>query len=104
EGGFAWVYRAWDPALEREVALKLSRPDQPPTATSIQGWLDEARRLAKVRHPNVVTIHGVDVRAARAGFWTDLIRGRTLEQVLEDQGRLGGGEAALVGLELCRAL
>src|SRR5262245_50115953 len=54
EGGFAWVYRAWDPALEREVALKLSRPDRPPTATSIQRWLDEARRLAKVRHPNVV--------------------------------------------------
>jgi serine/threonine protein kinase/Tol biopolymer transport system component len=104
EGGFAEVYRAWDPTLERAVALKLSRSDAQQTAVGIQQWLDEARRLAKVRHPNVVVIHGVDVRDGRAGFWTDLIGGRTLEKVLKDQGRFGGAEAALVGLDLCRAL
>lgn len=104
EGGFAEVYRAWDPALEREVALKLSRSGMELAATGIQRWLDEARRLARIRHSNVLVVHGVDVRDGRAGFWTDLIQGRTLEKVLEEQGRLGGAEATLIGLDLCRAL
>ena len=104
EGGFAKVYRAWDPSLESEVALKLSREDEPTTAIRIQRWFDEARRLAKVRHSNVVVIHGVDVRDGRAGFWTELIRGRNLEQILADDGPFGGAEAVLIGLDLCRAL
>src|SRR5262245_30378965 len=104
EGAFAEVYRAWDPALEREVALKLSRIGAEGDATRVARWLAEARRLARVRHSNVLVIHGVDVREGRAGFWTDLIHGRTLERVLQDQGRLGGAEAALIGLDLCRAL
>src|SRR5262245_22588558 len=51
EGGFAEVYRAWDPSLEREVALKLIRSDGQQTVVGIRRWLEEARRLAKVRHP-----------------------------------------------------
>jgi len=104
EGAFAEVYRAWDPALEREVALKLSRIGAEGDATRVERWLAEARRLARVRHSNVLVIHGVDVREGRAGIWTDLIHGRTLERALQEQGRLGGAEAALIGLELCRAL
>ncbi|HZM26947.1 MAG TPA: protein kinase, partial [Gemmatimonadales bacterium] len=104
EGGYAVVFRAWDPALEREVALKLNRSDAGLSATELQRWVDEARRLARVRHSNILVIHGVDVRDGRAGFWTDLVHGQTLEQVLQDQGRLGGAEALLVGLDLCRAL
>lgn len=104
EGGFAEVYRAWDPSLEREVALKLSRKRPDEGSARVERWLAEARRLARVRHANVLVVHGVDVRDGRAGFWTDLIHGRTLEKVLGDQGRLGGAEAALIGLDLCRAL
>src|SRR5262249_23835364 len=51
-GSFGEVYRAWDPALQREVALKLRRADA--GAGSDLRWLDEARRLARVRHPNVL--------------------------------------------------
>ena len=100
-GGFADVYRAWDRVLEREVALKLARTGR---GERIDRWLDEARRLARLRHPNVLVIHGADVREGRAGFWTDLLHGRTLETVLRKQGPLSGAEAALIGLDLCRAL
>lgn len=102
EGAFGEVWRAWDPALRREVALKLRRAGD--DDASARHELDEARRLARVRHPNVLAIHGVDVHDGRAGLWTDLVRGATLETLLAERGPFGAHEAALVGTELCRAL
>src|SRR5262245_15493969 len=75
EGGFAEVYRAWDPGLEREVALKLSRSGPQSRPARVDRWLDEARRLARVHHPNVLVVHGADVRAGRAGIWSDRLQG-----------------------------
>jgi serine/threonine-protein kinase len=101
-GGFGDVYRAWDPALEREVALKLFRTGG--LGSAAHRYLDEARRLARVRHPNVVVVHGVDERDGRVGLWTDLLQGRTLAEWLADHGPLSAHEAAVIGMELCRAL
>ena len=102
EGSFGEVYRAWDPALDREVALKLrlgGGEDE-----HIRRELAEARRLARVRHPHILTVHGVDVRDGRAGMWTELVHGETLEALLASRGAFGAPEAAAIGLDLCRAL
>src|SRR5260370_35776923 len=96
---FGEVHRDWEPDLQREVALKLAVSGEHQDAAS-----KEARALAQVRHNNVVTVYGVDRHGDQVGLWMDLIRGRTLESILKDQGPLGGREAALVGGELCRAL
>ena len=104
EGGFAEVFRAWDPALEREVALKLRRPDTERTESGTRAWLEEARRLARVRHPHVVAIYGAEIRESRVGMWMERVAGKTLEEVLGDHGPLGAREAALIGVELCGAL
>ena len=101
EGAFAQVYRAWDPALDREVALKLQRSE---TRPGMSGSLDEARRLARVRHPHVLTVHGADVRDGRIGIWTELIDGQTLEERLASEGPVGPTEAVAIGTELCSAL
>jgi serine/threonine-protein kinase len=97
EGAFGEVYRAWDPRLEREVALKLLKADSAQV-------LREGRLLARLRHPHVVTVHGAEVHQGRTGLWMELIRGRSLEQLLREGGPLGAREAALVGIDLCRAL
>lgn len=55
DGGFAGVWRARDPILVREVAVKVFRP----TEVEISGALEHARALAKVNHPNVVIVHEV---------------------------------------------
>lgn len=102
EGGFGEVWRAWDPSLAREVALKLRRQDLDPAGAS--RWLREAQRLARVRHAHVLTVHGTDVHDGRAGIWTDLIRGRTLEDLLQQQGPLGAREIVAIGLDLCAAV
>jgi hypothetical protein len=103
-GGFGEVYRAHDPKLQRDVALKLMRPDLGEDETTRRHFLNEARRLARVRHDNVLAVHGAERHEGRVGLWTDLLEGRTLEECLRDQGPFGAGEAVSIGLDLCRAL
>lgn len=102
EGSFGEVWRAWDPRLERDVALKLRHATD--TDASVRRDLDEARLLARVRHPNVLTVYDVAVHDGRAGLVTDFVRGATLESRLASGERWSPDEAALVGLDLCRAL
>lgn len=100
-GTFGTVYRAWQPALRRDVALKLLHEVAPAAALRL---VAEARALARIRHENVVTIFDADVFDDEVGYWMELVRGRTLEDVLDGQGPCSAPEAILVGLDLCRAL
>jgi eukaryotic-like serine/threonine-protein kinase len=103
-GGFAEVYRAWDPRLDREVALKLLRAGSTPGDAATSRVIEEGRLLARLRHPNVVMVFGAEVHEGRIGLWMEFVRGRSLEQVLRDHGPLGAREAASIGVDLCRAL
>ena len=99
QGHFGTVYLAWDEALERQVALKLLR------GTSRAGEIiQEGRLLARVRHPNVVTVYGVDRHDGVVGLWMEFVDGLTLARVLATRGALDPREAALVGIDLCRAV
>ena len=103
-GGFGEVYRAWDPHLQREVALKLLLRGAVEGEAEYGAMLREARALASVRHPNIVPVHGIDRHDGRVGFWTDFVRGKTLSVLVEEQGTFGAREAALIGLDVARAL
>jgi TolB-like protein/Tfp pilus assembly protein PilF len=103
-GSFGEVYRAWDRHLEREVALKLLHQDDPLDDPQASRITTEGRLLARVHHPNVVTVHGVAVHDGRVGLWMELVHGATLEQVLSRQGSFSAREATGVGIDLCRAL
>jgi TolB-like protein/tRNA A-37 threonylcarbamoyl transferase component Bud32/Tfp pilus assembly protein PilF len=103
EGAFGEVYRARDPWLDREVALKLMKPSVA-SAGATHRIVNEARTLARVRHPNVVTVHGADKHDVRVGLWMDLVRGRSLSQIVSEQGPFSASEAALTGQDVCRAL
>lgn len=107
-GSYGQVYRAWDPRLEREVALKLLRCEMnDPNARDIIGGSDviyEARQLARVRHPNVITVYGADRLEGCVGLWMELVEGQTLDAIVDTTGPLSPAEAVLVGLTLCRAL
>lgn len=104
QGGFGEVYRAFDQTLEREVALKLLHPSSVGSTGSSASVLHEARQLAKVRHPNVVTVHGVEQHDGRVGFWSDYVKGKTLSGLLDVQGPFSGREAAGVVIDLARAV
>jgi serine/threonine protein kinase/tetratricopeptide (TPR) repeat protein len=102
-GSFSTVYRAHDPRLDRSVALKLLRPssDNEHLASAL---LHEGRTLARVKHPNVVTVYGAGEHEGQAGLWMELVNGVTLEHMLASHGPFSAGEAGLIGQDLCRAL
>jgi len=103
-GAFGEVYRAWDTRLDREVALKLLPAERPDGDRAASAIIQEGRLLARVRHPNVVTIYGAEQISDRVGLWMELVRGQTLEQILEQRKVVGPDEAVAIGLELCRAM
>lgn len=102
-GSFGEVYRAFDPSLRRQVALKLLLPGRLDRDRETAALLREARAMARVRHPNVVPIHGVARHDGRVGFWSDFVEGQTLSELVAIQGTLGPREAALIGIDVCRA-
>jgi len=108
------VFRAWDSELHRDVALKLLHqeavgdplqgPGADPGRDARTRVLDEARRLARLRHEHVVQVYGAEEHDGRVGLWTELVRGESLEELVQERGPLGAREAALFGLDVCAAL
>ena len=94
-GTFGVVYRARDTKLDSEVALKL---------LNSAFELSEARNLARVRHPNVVTVYGTDQIDGRVGICMEFVNGRTLGGLLKTHGPYSAREAAGIGVDRCRAL
>ena len=103
-GGYGTVYRAWDPQLAREVALKLLNADRAADPSFEQSVIAEGRRLARLRHPNVIDVYGADTHEGRVGFWMEFLEGQTLKQWVDVHGPMGSREATFIGIDLCRAL
>jgi serine/threonine protein kinase len=103
KGSTGVVFRAWDTRLDREVALKILRaePSAAPEGASI---IHEGRLLARVRHPNVVTIHGAEQKGGWIGLWMEFVRGRSFEDLLRARGPLDPATVVSAGIEMCRAV
>jgi serine/threonine protein kinase/Tfp pilus assembly protein PilF len=83
-GGMGVVYRAYDPELDRRVALKLVRElSEQATARLIA----EAQALARVSHPNIVAVHDVGRFAGSVFIAMELVEGRTLQAWYRGQAR-----------------
>ncbi|WP_374777773.1 protein kinase [Streptomyces sp. NBC_01310] len=114
-GGMGTVWRARDIALHREVALKEVRPPDPATAAAQPGLTDqlreravrEARALARLAHPHVVTIHHiVEPPAGADGHpWIvmEMVRGGSLYDRLES-GPMPTADVVRLGLDVLSAL
>ena len=103
-GAFGRVYRAHDTRLDRDVALKVLPVNRTFGGTRASSIIDEGRRLAQIRHPNVVTIYGAERIGDEIGLWMELVRGRTLEELLDDGRRFAVSEVIDIGLQLCGAV
>jgi hypothetical protein len=103
-GHFGHVYRAWDPALERDVALKILNETGEAGGADLPAVVAEGRLMARVRHPNVVTIYGAQRAHGSVGMWMELVEGPTLEAELRARGPFPGDEVVRIGVDLCEAL
>jgi eukaryotic-like serine/threonine-protein kinase len=103
-GAFGQVYRAWDPRLDREVALKLLPADSDAGDTRASSIIHEGRLLARVRHPNIVTIYGAERIGDTIGLWMERVDGETVEQRLSRQSPLEPSAAIEIGIQICHAV
>ncbi|HEY8379316.1 MAG TPA: serine/threonine-protein kinase [Nannocystis sp.] len=86
-GGMGVVYRAYDPQLDREIALKLLLVGAEGGTEGRNRMLREAQAAAKIRHPNVVTVYDAGEVGGRVFIAMELIQGSTLKVWLRQPGR-----------------
>ncbi|MFH0911742.1 MAG: HEAT repeat domain-containing protein, partial [Planctomycetota bacterium] len=82
-GAMGIVYRAYDPDLRREVALKILLAGEGASVETLQRFLREARSAAKLQHPNIVPIHEVGEVEGQYYFTMDYIQGRSFHKIIE---------------------
>lgn len=102
-GGFGVVYRAFDPQLEREVALKVPRPGTLDDDDSVERFLREAKAAAQLRHPHIVPIYDAGCEGDLHYIASAFIQGRTLSSVV-DEGPLAPERTARIVRDLAEAL
>lgn len=102
-GGMGIVYKARQTQLDRFVALKILSPELVTDPRFADRFQREARALARLNHPNIVTIHDF----GRAGDYyfllMEYVDGATLRQVLQD-GRMNPSEALAIVPSICEAM
>ena len=89
-GAMGTVYRAHDPLIDREVAIKTLHPDLPEEviAEVRERFLREAKSAGRLNHPNIVTIFDVGEQDGVAYMAMELLEGRSLQQILGESQRL----------------
>src|SRR6476620_2680836 len=86
-GGGGEVYRAWDPRLEREVALKILHRRSAIDAERLQRFVAEARAAGTLNHPNIVTVFDVSVDGEYPFIASEVIDGKSLREEIQ-RGRV----------------
>ena len=102
-GGMAEVYRAHDPRLGRDVAIKVVLTDGAPAPDRLRRFEDEARAVAALSHPNVLTVFDVGSCEGRPYLVLELLEGETLRQRLE-RGAMPLRSAVELAIEVCHGL
>lgn len=104
-GGMATVYRAHDPRLARDVAVKVIHRHLRDSQEIAHRFFTEAKAVAKLRHPNIVEVYDVSAPGEDEQYLVvELVRGRTLRKVLQTHGALPPEVGAAMTVELLLAL
>jgi TolB-like protein/tRNA A-37 threonylcarbamoyl transferase component Bud32/Tfp pilus assembly protein PilF len=85
-GGMGTVYRAHDPTLVRDVALKMLHPNALEDAAARQRFVSEAQTLSHLNHPNICTVYEIGEADGRTFIAMEYVKGRTLSSVIPRDG------------------
>jgi serine/threonine-protein kinase len=103
-GGMAIVYSARDTLLERTVALKMLRPEYKSDAEFIDKFRQEARAVARLSHPNVVSIYDIVVDDERIYLVMEIVEGKTLKDIIKERNKLSIAESLEIARQIAAAL
>ena len=93
EGGMSVVMKAYDALKTREVTIKLLSLKSPSDQTAVERFTNEAKAVAILSHPNIVTVYDVSLEGADKYIVMEYINGITLKEYLDRKGRLTWPEA-----------
>ena len=85
-GGMGEVYVAEDPKLSRKVALKVLPPEMAAKPERLMRFEREAKAVAALNHPNIVTIHSVEEADGLHFLTMELVEGKTLSELIPKKG------------------
>ena len=103
-GGMSSVYKARDRLLERYVALKILHPHYSSDGEYVERFRREARAVAQLAHPNIVTVIDRGEDSGRQFIVFELVEGESLKDVVERTGPLPVEQAVEIALEIASAL
>lgn len=104
EGGMGAVYKARDTELDRVIALKTIRPSLAKNADTLRRFKQELILARQVTHKNVIRIHDLGQSDGIKFITMDFVEGRDLRSFFNEKGKFEPREAALIMLQICRAL
>jgi eukaryotic-like serine/threonine-protein kinase len=104
QGGMATIYRARDAQLDRDVAVKLLRPEFGQDPDFLARFRDEARSAASLSHPNIVAVFDSGEEGSDPYIVMELVEGQDLASILRENGPLAPRQAARVAAEVAKAL
>ena len=104
QGGMAEVWVAVDEQLDRRVAVKWLKPNLASDEVVAERFRREAIAVARLNHPNIVTVHDVFEHDGRQAVVMQLIEGQSLRQVLDNRKRLGPELTIHIGASVAGAL
>jgi tRNA A-37 threonylcarbamoyl transferase component Bud32/TM2 domain-containing membrane protein YozV len=102
-GGMGAVYKARQPRLDRLVALKILAPEKQNDLQFAERFEREARALARLNHPNIVTVFDFGEVSGRFYLLMEFVDGLTLRQLLQ-AGKIAPAEALNIVPKICEAL
>ena len=103
-GGMAVVYKAWQPSLNRHVAIKVLPPQFTFDQRFVQRFQREAQAAAGLRHPHIVVIHDTGEQQGLYYIVMQLLEGQPLNQVIRREGQMGLERVAGIVAQVASAL
>ena len=104
KGGMGEVYLAIQVSLDRKVALKTLSKEFAKKPDFVQRFIREARAMAKIHHPNVVQVYAADSFKGVHFAAIEFIDGKSMQDWMDELGKLGVGDALYVTLQCADAL
>src|SRR6476661_3586576 len=104
QGGMGAVYLGRDVTLDRPVAIKVIKPDVAANDLIRDRFLQEARSVAKLRHPNIVSVYSAGESNGLLYFAMELVEGQSLRELMEKNGKLPHNQAERIIGEIALAL
>jgi len=103
-GGMSTVYLARDETLDRPVAVKVMHREMSEQADQLERFRQEARAVAKLTHPNVVSVIDAGEDGGHPYIVFEYVKGETLKQRISRVGQLDSQEAVAYAIEIARGL